>query len=212
MKHRVSVSFAIFSFLACAIPAQARVIPSYRMDSLVRYSTVVVYCKEENVQIRNIDRENWMDEEMTTKCKVLKSFKGGVTAGTVLTINYNSLFRRYSIDDGPYETVSAGVVSRHKAKYLPPGNSLLFLIRTSSESWYVLSAKLVINKNVLEFIQIANPGPLNLEPQPPENIQLAPGRKYGEQELLKDVAIAVKKAASSKEEIPQWVQGIRELE
>lgn len=200
------------SFL-CVLSAQAKLIPHYGMDSLVVMSDIVVYCGEmdnqykedtftNTTEIRNTIK--WTETRAITKCKVLQSFKGDLAPGSEVTVNYNSIFKRYLSSNEPYdeEDASGKIISERKAEYLPLGKALLFL-RKNGSVYQVVDARLVQDGKVYQFTQVMNPGPLELDEQKqPENFQLLKNGAYGEQELLKDMAIALKKAALLKKPVP----------
>ena len=167
--------------------ASAALIPRYPMDSLIARSHVVVYCEELEIHDRKIDHGKWQEIRTVIKCKVLQSFKGDLVPGAELTVEYDSIYRR-----------GQGMVamSPQTAKSIPAGKALLFLRKNESGSYIVYDAKLVQGDAVSKFEQLMNPGPLVLMPQEAENISLEAGKKYGEKELLVDVAIALKKSAS----------------
>jgi hypothetical protein len=170
MKTRLS---SILLFFICAMSAQARSYPNYSMYAMVQLSDIIVYCEEKDIQ----------DAKGGTviNCKVLQTFKGDAIPSSDLAAYYSSLFKRSLYHSGP--------------KDFPPGKALLFLRKDNSGSYRVLDAKLLQNGEVFRFAQIADSfAPLSLTPQQPENITLAKDQKYGEKELLEDLAAALKKS------------------
>jgi hypothetical protein len=137
----------------------------------------------------------------TTKCKVLQSFKGSLGVGSDLSIEYDSTFRRQ--------------VEYNWHQIPPPGRVLLFLkerdlrpqrvnFRPAHQNpslYEVVAAKLVQGEQVFRFVQIWNPGPRVLTKQKPEKFKLPEGGKYTEKELLEDLSIALRNAASIKEPV-----------
>ncbi len=203
----------VLLFLVCTRTGQAKLINTYRMDSLVSVSDVIVYCDEEDVKRKEIPHEitdsrglvKWTDTITITRCKVLQSFKGDLAPGAEITIEYGDIFRRYLEQNGPYTVLNAAreVVSVHKAEYFPPGKVLLFLRKDSAEGYAVVDSKMVEDGKVYRYLQMMNPGPLNLCPQGPENFKLAKGKQYGEAELLRDIALALKRSAMLKKPVPE---------
>ena len=210
MKTMLSI---VLLLLVCTRIAQAKLINSYRMDSLVLLSDVIVYGDEEDVIRKEIPHEitdsrglvKWTDTITITRCKVLRTFKGDLAPGAEIMIEYGDIFRRYLEQNRPYTVLNAAreVVSVHKAEYFPPGKVLLFLRRESAGGYGVAEAKLVQYGRVYRYLQMMNPGPLNLCPQGPENFKLAKGKPYGEGELLRDMALALKRSAVLKKPVPE---------
>ena len=217
---------SVFLLLVSAISAEAKTIPAFRMDSLFLQSQVVVYCEETDVQTKEIEHGNspnspdavsWKEVVTLTKCKVLQTFKGDLKPGTELEIDYSGLFRRYLYSKGPYDELDGAkrIVSVHEAEYFPRGRVLLFLHQNASK-YEVVGAKLVQGGKVYQFIQLMNPGPLNLARQRQENIKLSKNEEYGEEELLHDAAIALRRSAFLKKPIPvnpiELISSERDLE
>ena len=212
MKTTLSVALLL---LVCTGIGQAKLIESYRMDSLVLFSDVIVYCDEEDVKRKEIPHEitdsrglvKWTDTITITRCKVLQSFKGDLAAGAEFTIEYGDLFRRYLFEKGPYTVLNAAreVVSVHKAEYFPPGKVLLFLRKDSAAGYGVVDSKLVQDGKVYRYVQMMNPGPLNLCRQGPEDFKLAKVKPYGEEELLRDMTLALKKSVMLKRPVPESI-------
>ncbi len=208
MKNRF---LALLMLLVCAVTGRAKLIPSYRMESLILLSDVVVYCEEEDVKTKDVPHEitdsrgliKWTDTITITRCKVLQSFKGDLAPGAEITIQYGGLFCRYLFNNGPYTVLNATkeVVSVHKAEYFPPGKVLLFLRNDPAGGYGVVDAKLVQDGKVYRYTQMRNPGPLNLFRQGPENFKLAKGKPYGEEELLRDMTLALKKSVLLKKPV-----------
>ena len=94
--------------LVCAVTGRAKLIPSYRMESLILLSDVVVYCEEEDVKTKDVPHEyhgfegsnKMMDTITITRCKVLQVFKGDLAPGAEITIQYGGLFCRYLFNNG----------------------------------------------------------------------------------------------------------------
>lgn len=165
---------------------QAALIPHYRMDSFAFMSDAIVFCEEKDIQFKEIRHEKWTEVRTITKCKVLLTFKGTIKAESDLTIEYDSIFRRH--------------LQFTQNDTIPSGRVLLFLKDGKDSGLYeVITAKLVQGDKVLQFGQfMSNPGPLVLAEQKPENIKLSKDQKYGEAQLLADLSIALKNAASLK--------------
>lgn len=183
-------------------------IPYFRMDSLFLLSDVVIYCDELELQSKEIphesttpegDKRDWTETRTITKCRVRQAFNGTLAAGAELTVEYGSLFRRYTLQNKPYtELNSSGkVIAVHQAEILPAGRVLLFL-RKKGDGYEVLSAKLVQAGKVYKFIQMSNPGPLMLDLQRAENLKLPQVGEYAEPELLQDAAAALEQSHSLK--------------
>ena len=209
-NHRVPKmkSLLLNILLVCTsmYSARAKLLPSYRMDSLVLLSDTVVFCEEEDVRFNKIQHGAWTEERTITKCKVIQTFKGDLKTNVEFMVEYDSIFKRYLANQGGYTQVDASgkVLRVVQPEYLPRGRVLLFLKRNPDNGAnVVVSAKLVQNGEVFQFGQFqSDPGPLVLGGQGPENINLSKGRKYGEQELLQDLVIALKKADSLKAPVP----------
>ncbi|CAN5583343.1 hypothetical protein BH09VER1_BH09VER1_40230 [soil metagenome] len=194
-----------FILLASGFKTQAALIPYYRMDSLVLLSDAIVLCEEEDVQSKVVEHEKWTETKTLVTCRVVRSFKGDLKAGSEFPLEYDSLFRRYRGIQADYtsEVTITGEVKHVPTKRLPAGRALLFLKKnTDSPSYSVVTAKLIQGDEVLQFGQFyMNPGPLVLAPQQPENLKLSAGQKYREAELIEDLLVALDKAASLKEPV-----------
>ncbi len=181
-----------------ASPVVAALISHYRMDSFILLSDAVIYCEELDIQHREIQHQKWTEVRTFVKCRAIRTFKGEIMEGTILTVDYPSIFRRHLRFEGAqYAKDSTGkVVVKSPPKYIPIGRALVFLRKEDPAGLYQpVTAKLVQPNEVLQFGQFqGNPGPLVLAEQKPENISLELGQSYGEKELLKDVEIAFEKS------------------
>ena len=192
--------------LLTPLPAQAKLIPYYRMDSLAFLSDAVVLCEEQSISTRLIQHEGWQETVAHVRCRVAQAFKGDLVPGSEYEIEYGSLYSRVLPgDEGGTLLDEKGKVLRVvEPKTLPPGRALLFLRRaTGSLPWKVVSAKLIQGEHVYQFGQFhSNPGGLVLAPQGPENIRLAPAYKYGPTQLIEDLRAALERAATLKAAVP----------
>jgi hypothetical protein len=199
MIATVSVAIAVHA-------ANAALIPHYAMDSFALLADVIVLCEERSVQFKDIQHEKWTEQRTVVRCKPVRTFKGEMKAEAEFLLEYDSIFNRRLIGKGGYSVVDAeGNVTRVvQPEHLPPGRALLFLKKLNdSDSYSVVTAKLIQGDSVLQFGQFeSNPGGLVLAPQKPENIKLVVTQKYRETELVEDLLIALKKAASLQKPVP----------
>ncbi len=121
----------------------------YQMDALVVRSDIVVYCDEKDIHYKITDHGNWKETETFVKCKVLRTFKGGIEPGTELTVDYNDIFRRcYGIDG----------LTEHPTNR-STGQRAAVPAKDKSGTYVVTGAKLVQNEEVFMFEPITNSRP-----------------------------------------------------
>ncbi len=194
------------SLLLLSPTVQAKLIPYYRMDSLVFLSDAVVLCEEQSVSARPIQHEGWRETVTRVRCRVLQTFKGELIQGSEFEVEYGSLYSRVLPGDegGTYLDARGKVLRTVEPKTLPPGRALLFLRRaTGTLPWEMVSAKLIQGEQVYQFGQfLSNPGGLVLAPQKPENIRLAPAEQYGPTQLIEDLRAALQQATTLKAAVP----------
>ena len=193
--------------LASPASVQARLIPYYRMDSLALLSEAVVLCEERSVTPRPIGQAGWHLTAMRVRCRVEEVFKGGLTPGAEVDVEYDPIYARVLPGDegGTYLDRRGRVERVVEPRVLPPGRALLFLRRAAAGAlpWEVVSAKLIQGKQVYQFGQFrSNPGGLILAPQRPENIQLGPAERYDPARLIEDLREALRHAATLGEAVP----------
>ncbi len=189
--------------LLTSLPAQAKLIPYYRMDSLAFLSDAVVLCEEQSLATRSIQHEGWQETVAHVRCRVTQTFKGDLAAGAEFEIEYGSLYSRVLPGDegGTYLDRKGRVERVVEPKTLQPSRALLFLRRAAAGPllWEVVSAKLIQGEQVYQFGQFrSNPGGLVLAPQKSENIHLAAADKYGPTQLIEDLRAAFQQAATLK--------------
>jgi hypothetical protein len=204
MNFRLPVGvFLLVSVMA----ASAMCIPSYRMDSWTLLSDAIVLCDEEDVKVVEIEHEGWTEARTLVRCKVVESFKGSLEKGFEFTPDFDTVFRRHlAFEVGTtVRDVAGKIIDVFPPDYLAAGRVLLFLKKGKEPaSWSVVTAKLIQKDAVYQFGQFqTNPGPLVLAPQGPENFQLSAGEKYDEERLIRDLRIALEKAATLNEPVPR---------
>ena len=196
------------SLLLFSPSARAKLIPYYRMDSLVLLSDVVVLCEERDIATRSIQHDGWRETITHVRCRVAQTFKGDLVLGAEFEVEYESLYSRVlpGNEGGTYLDGRGKIIRTVDPKTLPPDRALLFLRHAAagkSSPWAVVSAKLIQGEQVYQFGQFrGNPGGLVLAPQRPENIHLAPADKYGPAQLIEDLRAALERAATLKEAVP----------
>lgn len=160
----------------CAGSAHARDLPTYRMDHHFFFSDTVVYCEEEDI---HREKQSGQDVDVV-KCRVQQVFKGDLAPGAELEVTYDWNHPRKLL-----------LVREHHSAL--PGKALLFLHKTPDGKYKLDDARLVQEGKVYRFLQIMNPGGLELVPENrPENIVLPAGAAYDEKELLEDAAAVAK--------------------
>ena len=151
------------------------------VDSLAPYGLVhvsardVVLCEEQNVELKKIEHhppessQAWTETRTEVSCKVLRVFKGDLQPGVILHVDYDMVFYRVFLGGEGYTLENPGQPPRViLPQYLPPGRALLFLSKKPEEPTYgVVTAKLIQNGRVYQYLQAMDPGPLELFPQPP---------------------------------------------
>ena len=181
-------------------------IPSYRLDSLALLADTVVLGEEQ--AILSPPRRPGQASAAATRvrCQVIQTFRGALTPGAEVEIEYDASYSRVLPGNEGYTLVNKqGKVERAvEPKSLPVGQVLLFLKRSTGSLPYTLvAAKLIQGDKVYQFGQFrSNPGGLVLAAQGPENIQLAPQQSYGPAELLQDLQLALRNPNLLKEPIP----------
>ena len=192
--------------LLSASLARAKLIPYYRMDSLALLSDAVVLCEEQSVSTRSVQHEGWRETVTCVRCRVSETFKGEPASGAELEVEYEAGYSRVLPGDegGIYLDARGKVLRTVEPKTLPPGRALLFLRRAAGPlPWEVVSVKLIQGDQVYQFGQFrSNPGGLVLAPQGPENIRLGPAEKYGSAQLIEDLRVSLRHAATLKEAVP----------
>ena len=74
--------------LLTAPTAEAKLIPYYRMDSLVCLSDAVVLCEEQSVATRSVQHAGWRETITRVRCRVAQTFKGDLTPGAEFEVEY----------------------------------------------------------------------------------------------------------------------------
>jgi hypothetical protein len=192
--------------LAAALESEGALILPRQMDWYNSLAKDVVLCEEQAIEIKKIahhrpeSSSDWIEIRTEVTCKVVRAFKGALQPGEIVHVDYDMIFyRRFRVGYGYTQLDSAGKVVRVvPPQYLPAGRALLFLTRKLEKPTYdVVTAKLIQQGKVYQYLQAMDPGPLELFPQRPENFESATGKKdepESEDELIKDELIAVKKA------------------
>ena len=193
--------------LGAVLDNEAALIRPHQMDWYNAESQDVVLCEEQNVEVKKIahhppeSSQDWTEIRTEVTCKVVRVFKGGLQPGAIVHADYEMTFYRVTLGgEGYTELDSAGKVARVvQPQYLPVGRALLFLTKRLDRPTYdVVTAKLIQQGRVYQYLQADDPGPLELFPQRPENFKPATGDKKdepeSEDELIKDELIAVNKA------------------
>jgi len=112
----------LICFFSCGLPAVAREIPYYRMDSYAFLSDAVVLCDEKKIQfVETKYRQNLKTTHSVVTCKVTESLKGDLKAGSTLEITYDPVFGRYRAGEGGHTDISRGSPRIVQPKYLPVG-------------------------------------------------------------------------------------------
>ncbi|MBN1535074.1 MAG: hypothetical protein JXA20_20565 [Spirochaetes bacterium] len=204
-RRRRAVALLIAG-IAVSVPAlRAAFIPYYRMDSLALQAEAVVLCRELSYAPRHDAPMDRMVTWRTGRFLVERTFKGIVPAGATLTVRMPGTYRRAVLEEGipTYMLLGDGrrVLKRHRP--VPLGQALLFLTWNGSERVYepvTGGIKVISGGRVLAYGQfVSNPGPLVLAPMRPENVD-AP--RYGLDELLADLAVALERARGLKAPVP----------
>ena len=196
---------------AFALNSEAALILPHKMDYYNARSQDVVLCEEQNVEIKTIPHhppessQDWTEIRTEVTCKVVRVFKGGLQPGAIVHVDYDMIFDRVFLGGQGYTELDAAgkVVRVVPPGYLPAGRALLFLRKKLDKPTYdVVTAKLIQQGKVYQYLQAMDPGPLELFPQRPENFKSAAGEKKDEpeteDELIQDEVIAVKKAEGIK--------------
>jgi hypothetical protein len=165
-------------------PAPAAEIPYYRMDSLAFLASDIVLADEVRYETRK-DRWGWDYPEATLT--VVRALRGSCEPKQRLTVAL----------DGTYTRIRVGDASGDKRPTAPMGRALMFLKKDEDGRWRPVAGgvKLIMGGEAYCYGQFRDqPGPLWLARMAPENIEVPADAKYGEAELLTDLAAALEKA------------------
>jgi len=206
-----TILLACFVVLFSVLPSEAALMLPHRMDWYTATAQDVVLCEEEKVEIKKIahhppeSSQDWTEIRTEVTCKVVRVFKGDLQPGAILHVDYEMVFYRVLLGGAGYTRVDAAgkVLGVVEPQYLPAGRALLFLDKSPSKATYdVVTAKLIQKDRVYQFLQAMDPGPLELMPQQPENLDANGSYKSDkpetEEDLIEDELVAVKKAAAVK--------------
>ena len=180
--------------VAATFIAHGALVRHLRMDELCSISDAVVLCQEDEIEYHYTNGPL----ETLVRCKAVRVFKGELVTSSQFLVEYESAFKRTLVEDLNRDVWDGKRFARIEDRKLPAGRALLFLKkRTESESYKVITAKLIQGQEVFQFGQFRSiPGPLVLKHQNPENIDLPRDAKYSEAQLIEDLLIALQKQSS----------------
>lgn len=173
---------AVAVLVGCAIPAAAKEVPYYRMDSLAYLATDIILC-DELAETEGKYGEGKI-EFPTVTVSVVRVLKGNFTPGERLTFEVAGYDRVF------LETAPA------PRPRMPLGRAVYFLEHFDG-AWKPVSGgvKPIYNGEAYCYGQFySNPGGRWLARMAPENFAVPDTEPYGEQELLADLEIAMEKA------------------
>ena len=186
----------IILLLGTLLPARGVVEATYTLKGLTQYSDIIVLCDELNFRYNLIytpQDPKWVGKETTAECKTVRIFKGNLEPGDTFLAKYGVGVRRQLY--GRWHATSPKNIDKKdprvfSGEYFPPGRALLFLRKNEkSGELMVITATLIYKNKAFGFFEDR----YELTPQAPENIRLANPYKYGEDQLIKDLLIAMGK-------------------